>query len=292
MPGGDLEPFSVRTAELAVHGLRAGKGAPLVLLHGWPEYSAVWAKCMRLLARRFQVFAPDLRGFGQTRQLAEPRVPPRPEVLAEDLRQLIDRLGLARIGLVAHDVGAVAAQSFAQAHPSLLSGLFFFNCPYPGIGSRWGEPDHLKEVWYQYFHQTGLAPKLVGHSRETCRIYLKHFLDHWAARPGLFDADLESWVDTFMANDNVQRGFEWYSAINDARLRTMKGVAPRPPSIGVPARFLWGRKDPVLKAEWTDRLGEYFSDCRVEIAEDAGHFVHYEAPELAASRIETFFSRP
>jgi pimeloyl-ACP methyl ester carboxylesterase len=286
-----IEPFAVRTTDVEIRGLRAGRGFPLILLHGWPEYSAVWTKCMRRLAERFQVFAPDLRGFGQTRQLAEPRVLPKPEVLAEDLRQLLGCLGLSRVGLVAHDVGAVAAQSFAQAHPSSLSGLFFFNCPYPGIGRRWGEPDHLKQVWYQYFQQTDLAWKLVGHSRDTCRIYLKHFLDHWAAKPGLFDSDLEMWVDTFMANGNVRRGFEWYIAVNDSRLRTMKDGAPRSPRIGIPAYFLWGRKDPVLKAEWTDRLEEYFSDCRVEIAEEAGHFVHYESPELAASRIHDFFSR-
>ena len=52
----------------------------------------------------------------------------------------------------------------------------------------------------------------------------------------------------------------------------------------------WGASDKVLKAEWADRLGEYFSDCDFAPVEDAGHFVAYERPELAVSEISDFFS--
>jgi len=49
----DISSFSVTTDELQISGLRAGSGPPLVLLHGWPEHSLVWRKCMCLLARDF-----------------------------------------------------------------------------------------------------------------------------------------------------------------------------------------------------------------------------------------------
>ena len=51
----DISFFSVTTDELQVSGLRAGSGPLLVLLHGWPEHSLVWRKCMCLLARDFEV---------------------------------------------------------------------------------------------------------------------------------------------------------------------------------------------------------------------------------------------
>ena len=71
----------------------------------------------------------------------------------------------------------------------------------------------------------------------------------------------------------------------------MSGEAAKPAMITVPSRVLWGRHDPILKSEWACVLSEYFTDVEVSIAEHAGHFVHYEAPDLAATEIDRFFSR-
>ena len=57
-----------------------------------------------------------------------------------------------------------------------------------------------------------------------------------------------------------------------------------------PAYFLWGESDQILKVLWADRLGDYFSDFELEPASGAGHFVHYERPDLANDRITRFFS--
>jgi pimeloyl-ACP methyl ester carboxylesterase len=47
----------------------------------------------------------------------------------------------------------------------------------------------------------------------------------------------------------------------------------------------------VLREEWADRLGGYFSDYSFEAAKQAGHFVHYEKPEEANREIVSFFSK-
>jgi pimeloyl-ACP methyl ester carboxylesterase len=60
--------------------------------------------------------------------------------------------------------------------------------------------------------------------------------------------------------------------------------------IRAPTFVLWGRHDPVLQYAWTDRLGDYFETLTLECAEDAGHFVHFEVPELANERIIQFLS--
>ena len=63
------------------------------------------------------------------------------------------------------------------------------------------------------------------------------------------------------------------------------------PRIDLPSRFMWGRHDPIVKAEWADRLPEYFRDPEIRVAEDAGHFVHYETPGPASAAIAAFFDR-
>ncbi|MBL8698545.1 MAG: alpha/beta hydrolase [Alphaproteobacteria bacterium] len=280
------------TSALDVHLLREGRGAPVVLLHGWPEFSGVWRHVMPPLASRYDVVAPDLRGFGRTRLRAGgPVGGTTGDILATDLAELLAALKLDRVAIVSHDVGAFAAQSFARLHPARVAALFFFDVPYPGIGKRWGEAGHLKEVWYQYFHQWPLAEKLVGASRDTMRIYLKHFLDHWAARPGLFDAALEEWVDVYSDPANLEGGFAWYRGSLPMRLKLIAEGPPVLPKITAPTRVLWGAKDPVLKAEWHDRLGDYFADLAVDIAPDAGHFPHWEIPDRATREILAFLER-
>jgi pimeloyl-ACP methyl ester carboxylesterase len=284
----------VQTRDIRMRYLEAGaSGAPpLLLLHGWPEWSHVWRPVINRLQADFRLLAPDLRGFGESEKTSfSPALDATPDQLADDILAFMDALDLERAGFVAHDVGSFVAQALALKAPSRVRALFLFNCGYPGIGARWVEPDHLREVWYQFFHQQPWAAKLIGASRDTCRLYFREFLRHWSYRKDAFDGDLEAWVDNFMRPGNMQGGFNWYASNHAGRMAVIKGLAPPPPPIILPTRVFWGRHDPVLKVEWTDRLPEFFTDLELSIAEEAGHFVHYEMPDASAQEIRRFFGR-
>jgi pimeloyl-ACP methyl ester carboxylesterase len=281
----------VRANGIDIRYVRQGSGLPLVLLHGWPEFWRIWRRVIEPLSLSFDVVALDLRGFGGS---TKPGVPAlegyRLEDHVADLLGLADVLELGRFGVVSHDVGAYVAQAFARVYPDRLAGLFFFDCPYPGIGRRWADPDHLREIWYQSFHQLPWAADLVGSSRAACETYLRHFLSHWAHDPHAFEKeDVEAWVDNFMEPGNLQGGFNWYVAASSARLELIRHGAPKLPPIEVPARVRWGVSDKILKIEWADRLSEYFADCDFAPVEGAGHFVPYERSELAVGEISDFF---
>ena len=279
----------VETDELSIHMLRAGRGLPVVLLHGWPEYAGTWKYNLPALSEHFDVIAPELRGFGQTQTKGARRDGGSPpQLLARDLRDFADALGLEQFAIVSHDVGAVVAQTFTLAHPDRVSGLFFFNCPYPGIGKRWGDAEHFSETWYQQFHQKPFAAELIGSSRAACRIYMKAMLGHWSHDRETFEADLEDWVDNMMRPGNLQGGFDWYVGMSGFRRRLIRDAAPPMPKITAPAHFFWGVHDPVLRIEWSDLLGDYFENYTVTRAENAGHFVHYEQPELANAEMIKF----
>jgi len=88
---------------------------------------------------------------------------------------------------------------------------------------------------------------------------------------------------------NLQGGFNWYISANAARLDLIRHGPPRLPRIDTPTRVRWGVHDTVVKVEWADRLGDYFSNLSFEPVAEAGHFVHYERPEFANRDMVRFF---
>ncbi|KII11856.1 alpha/beta hydrolase (plasmid) [Phaeobacter sp. S60] len=275
---------------ISLHYVRQGHGRPLVLLHGWPEFWYTWHKIIPGLSTAFDVIAPDLRGFGQSEKPAAPADKAYTlDCHLTDFVCLLDALGLEKVGIVSHDIGATIAHSFARQFPDRVDGLFFFNIPYAGIGARQIAPENFNEIWYQGFHQQKWAAELIGSRRETVRIYLKNLLAHWAQDPNVFDDDLEVWVDNFLQPGNLQGGFNWYAAFHPLRLAMMKGEAPPVPSIDTPTCVRWGADEPFLKVEYADKLDEYFSNLDFKPVPNAGHFVHYQRPSYSEQEIKHFF---
>ncbi|HVX76322.1 MAG TPA: alpha/beta hydrolase [Bradyrhizobium sp.] len=283
-----MEHLTVRASDADFHVARVGNGPPLLLLHGWPEFWLTWEPVMTRLADRFTLIAPDLRGFGDS---DNPDGPYGPDQHAADMLALLDALGLPKVGVVGHDVGGAVMQPLARRASERCSGLFFFDFVYPGIGPRMAEPDRLNVIWYQSFNQMEMAPALVGATRETCRLYIGHFLKSWSHRQHAFDDVLEAFIDNFLKPGNLAGGFAHYRASHAGRVRMMKGEAPGLPPIELPTCIRWAEHDPLFPYAWTDRLGETFSSLDLAPFRDVGHFPHREDPDRAAAEIATFFGR-
>ena len=92
--------------EVRLHYVTAGQGDPVVLLHGWPETWYQWRKIIPPLAERYTVIAPDLRGLGDS---SKPATGYDKRTVADDIYQLVQKLGFRRIFLVGHDWGGPVA---------------------------------------------------------------------------------------------------------------------------------------------------------------------------------------
>ena len=283
-----MEHLSIQANGASFHVARTGRGRPLLLLHGWPEFWLTWDPVMTLLAGRYEVIAPDLRGFGDS---DKPPGPFGPADHAADMLALLGALGIDQAGIVGHDVGGAVMQPLARQAPGQVAGLFFFDFVYPGIGPRMAAPDRLNEIWYQSFHQMAMAPALVGATRETCRTYIGHFLRHWTHRTDAFDEVLDAFADNFLKPGNLAGGFAHYQASHAGRVAMMKGEAPPLPPIETPTCVRWAEHDPLFPYAWTDRLNESFTDLDLAPFPGVGHFPHREAPDRAAAEIAGFFGR-
>jgi len=128
-PGSPSTPTSVSTlrriqvgdVELALED--HGRGEPLVLVHGFPFDRRMWRGQIGAFDG-FRLILPDVRGHGES----EPAPPPYSmTTLAEDLRQLLDHLGLDRVVIGGLSMGGYIALAFAARYPERLSALLLID---------------------------------------------------------------------------------------------------------------------------------------------------------------------
>ena len=270
---------------IKLHYVRPGKGTPLFLIHGWPGFWFEWNQNIGPLSEKFDVVAPDMRGFAYS---DKPDLPPEEGyssgAMAGDIAALIKELGFDQVNIVAHDFGAQWMQELARTQPELIKKLILFNPPYPGVGGRWFEMPQPLESWYMLFHQQPWAEDLVGSSRAATETYLRHFLRHWSHDTDVFpDDEIAEFVEAYSQPGALRGGFNCYRSV-------FRGGGGGAGVVDVPTLILWGDNDPVLRFEWSDKLGESFSNFELKKIEGAGHFMHREMPERVNKEILDFLS--
>lgn len=117
---------------LHTHYEIAGEGEPLVLLHNDAMSLEVWRRLRPHLAAERRIIAYDRRGHGRS-AIPPPEAPYTVEVLAEDLRGLLDGLGIEVADLFGCSGGASAALAFALAHPGRARRLILAEPPILGL---------------------------------------------------------------------------------------------------------------------------------------------------------------
>lgn len=308
------EQFTHHEARLQgarIHYVREGKqGAPpLVLLHGSPGFWWEWHQNIAPLAKHFDVIVPDMRGCGDSE---------KPDLsctdqyhinhVVDDVVHLLDYLKIPRAHVVGHDWAGVAIHKMVRRHRGRVIRAAVLNPIVPGYEERCFASSQCQESWYCHFNQLDMAAKLVGSSREACRTYYSHFLNHWSYDKELFCGDeLEIYVDNFMKSGNIQGGFNCYRAnywqgssqaycqTSSQGYRQTSSQACSPwdnidcTISDCPMTFMQGLCDPVVPSAWTDLVARWYNRYTIEYVDKCGHFVMREQPETLNRRLEEVF---
>jgi epoxide hydrolase 4 len=256
-----------------LHCVVEGEGPLVLLLHGFPETSRAWRKQMPALAQRFQVVAPDLRGFGAS---DKPKgiAAYRTSVVAGDIVALIHAFGAERAHVVGHDWGGGVAWTLATLHPEAVDRLVVLNCPHPAVMARalrsnWTQ---IRRSWYIFAFQLPWLPEW-SFRRDGAKA-LKDSLRRTAKRPDTFsDADLDAYARAFSASGAATAAINYYRAA--ARSRVARG------KIKAPTLLIWAVDDFALEIELTKGMeGLFENPPRIEYVPDTGHWVMEERPEV------------
>jgi len=123
-----FDSFSARTINVGdadISCVVGGAGPPLLLLHGYPQTKAMWARVAPVLSQHYTVVCADLRGYGDS---SKPRcLPDRSNysfrAMANDQLNLMRALGFDRFHVIGHDRGGRTGHRLALDHPDAVLSL-------------------------------------------------------------------------------------------------------------------------------------------------------------------------
>ena len=276
-----IESRDVRANGLRFHVATCGDPASRKLalcLHGFPELGYSWRHQLPLLAEHgYQVWAPDLRGYGQSERpesISDYAI----ELLMEDVGQLIDASGAESTMLLAHDWGGLIAWQFAIHRVRALDRLVVMNLPHPAVVA--GQKRNFRQLlrsWYILFFQLPWLPefllglndaKAIGDGFRNMAVNKQRFPDEVlevyrsaARQPGALRAML-----------NYYRA---YVRGGGARRQRKLGY----PTIEVPTLLIWGEQDSALGQELTHGTEQHVRDLTLRTLPNASHWVQQDDPD-------------
>ena len=270
---------------IRIHAALAGPedGAPLMLVHGFPQHWWEWhALIGPLAADGYRVIVPDLRGAGWS---DAPRGPYRKADMGRDLAAVLDTLGVGPVKVAAHDWGGPVAFCLLLDHPDKVSGFLGFNTLAPVLKPDLGLLKHAWAFWYQFPMLTpGIGPRVLGQSDGR---YLR-MLVRWVGGGYVWpETDTQLYLGQMQDPARAYAGSQWYRTFQarEAVAWRNRYTAER---VTVPVRWVTGLKDPVVTPTLHRWYGEMLLDCEYETVPGMGHWIVEQAPELALDRLRSF----
>lgn len=253
---------------LMVHAF--GTGEPLVLLHGFPLDAMIWRPCCdALTAAGYQVFAPDLRGFGKSSEVGQP-------LTIGDLAEDIEQMRRVLIGNDKYVLGGLS-----------LGGYVAF------------------EVWKRYGDQlralilSNTKPQADSEEARQGRLAMADK----ALQESTWDA-VSPMLNKLLSQDTLQR-----NPATTQFVKTMMSSVPAPTVaaiqhamagrhdfshelnlIRVPTLVVTGQHDPISPPAENKKWGEKIPNHRIEILADAAHLPQVEATDALCEAMISFLN--
>lgn len=279
----------VKVAAGEVNLVAGGSGAPLLLLHGYPQSHAMWHKVAPVLAKTFTVVCPDLRGYGDSMKPAggDDHSGYAKRAMAQDQVETMAAMGFRRFDVAGHDRGGRVAHRLALDHPDKVGRLAVLDiCPTHAMYA--GTDKEFATAYYHWFFLIQPAPlpeRMIGADP---KFWIDSKLGQWGRDAKAFPPEIRAeYVRCFSDPATVHATCEDYRAAASIDLK--HDEADMAHKLAAPVLALWGAKGFVgrrydVLAEWRKRA----LNVRGE-ALPSGHFLPEEAPKETAAALLAFF---
>jgi len=269
-----------------------GRGPAVLLLHGFPQCLAMWARVAPLLSADFTLVCSDLRGYGDSfKPLGAPdHANYSFRAMAADQLALMRELGFPRFDVVGHDRGGRTAHRMALDHPEAVRTLTVIDIVPTYTMFMRVDRELARAYWHWYFLQqpAPFPERLIGADPD---FFYETCLVGWgAARLRDFDAQMlaeyrRCWRDPAMIHGSCcdYRAAATVDLVHDAADWQVK--------VRCPSLAVWGEGGLMhrlfdFRQEWSGRCVDLQSVCL-----PGGHFLVDQHPDAIAAVLRGFLVR-
>lgn len=235
-----------------------GDGPVLVLIHAGVAHLRMWDAQVAHWKDEFRVIRYDTRGFGRTETTDVPYSN------VDDLRLLLDELGVYKAHVVGLSRGATIALDFVVAHPDRVCSLVWVAGAVRGL--ELGDDPRLVETWKEM--------ERLEAARD------------WSA---LVELETQVWTDgpgqpADRVDPHIRREMVGWNMQNYLAEQPADKVIAAPPAlehlgdIKVPTLVMWGTLDETTVGEAGERLAAAVPGAQKHVFEDVAHMVNLERP--------------
>lgn len=266
----------IETNRVKLHYVTQGQGELVVLLHGFFEFWYSWRHQIPVLARRYKVVVPDLRGYNDSDKPTEGH---DLATLTADVAGLIRGLGYKQAHVVGHGWGGTLAWSLAQTSPELLRRMVILSGVHPQQWRRtWLQNlEGLRRSWPLLVSQLpplpdwmlqSIVPEMVTRLLQSESVRKTAFT---LQDTQLYRAALQKPGAIAAALQQYRQVFSWQSGL------TLTPGTPIP--IPVPTLVLWGQEDTLLSHRLNDGLDQHMAaPLHIRQVPQCGHWIQQEVP--------------
>jgi haloacetate dehalogenase len=278
--------------KVAIAYVRAGSGPPLLLLHGFPQNKAMWARVAPQLTDQYTVVCADLRGYGDS---DKPRcLPDRSNYsfrrMAADQVRLMSRLGFEQFHLIGHDRGGRTGYRMCLDHPDTVLTLTVMDIVPTYTMLMETNRKVAGSYWHWYFlsQPEPFPERLIGADPD---FFYENSLVGWGAtRISEFDAEMlaeyrRAWRDPAMIHGSCS---DYRAAVGIDLEHDMADINR---TVRCPALVLYGSTGQMaelfdIPAQWRNRCADV-----TDASLPGGHFFVDKFPEATAHMLQGFLGK-
>jgi pimeloyl-ACP methyl ester carboxylesterase len=272
----DLNRFT-RTVEvngLSFPVLDYGEGAPVLLLHGFPDDRHLWRhQFPALAAAGLRVIAPDLRGFGDAPQPQDPAQYGL-DIVARDVIGILDAMRVQQVQMVGHDWGAALGWRIAALYPDRIRRYVALSVGAPGAPPTAEQKE--KSAYMLTFRRPGSEEEIQRDNWKWFRDWLRNA------------ADSERYIEKLSRPGALTAGLNWYRALN----RPPAAATGTPPVVTCPVLGVWSDGDAYLTEEAIRTSGARIKGpFEYEKIVGASHWMMLDKPDVLNRLLLRFLER-
>lgn len=249
-----------------------GEGTPVVLIHGIPTSNVLWRNVIPSLAKKHQVFAPDMLNYGKSDKPLDANV--SIEAQSRLFVKFMDELGLDSVDIVAHDIGGGVAQLIAVNYADRVRKLVLIDTV---CFDSWPIPEFLP------LQKSGAEEEMS--LKELVNMMSDFMPQGVHNKDAMMDHIINLYLSPWSTEEGKRALFRNFRRLNPEYTLAIVGELKH---LVHETLIIWAKNDVFQKPAYATKLQETIPNAKLIWIEDAGHWLMEEKSEELISHLIPF----